>query len=130
VTTKTHATSTFTIDSWEQATWDEAEGGTLSRARVTKTFTGDLEGTSVAELLFAQAPVEESRAYVGFERVTGRLDGREGTFVLHHTAGASGISWTILPDSGTAALHSITGTAHIDIAPDGTHTLTLDYDIP
>jgi hypothetical protein len=86
------------------------DGVSLSRTRVTKTFTGDIQGTSTAELLMAQAP-EESAAYVGMERIVGTVNGRAGSFVLHHSAtadrGAQSTSWTVVPDSGTGELRGI-----------------------
>lgn len=125
------ATSTFTIDAWDARPYDERDGTTLSRTRVTKTFHGDLQGTSTAELLMAVTAVEGSAAYVGFERIEGTLQGRAGSFVLHHSAtgarGAQSASWTIVPDSGAGELARISGEARIDVAPDGTHTLILDY---
>jgi hypothetical protein len=128
----TQATSTFTIETWDAQPYDEREDISLSRTRVTKTFHGELEGTSTAELLMAGAP-EGSAAYVGFERIEGRLGGRAGSFVLHHNATQSAAgqsaSWTIMPNSGTGELRGLRGSAQISIAPDGTHTLTLDYDL-
>ncbi|WP_248966154.1 DUF3224 domain-containing protein [Sphaerisporangium perillae] len=125
------ANGTFDIDGWEPETLDEREGATLSRVHVTKTFKGDLEGNSTAELITAMAQVEGSAAYVGFERFTGALHGRKGTFVLHHTATGSGgeqsLSWTILPDSGTGELRGIRGEGQI-INEDGAHSYILDYE--
>lgn len=133
-TRKMHASGTFDIDSWDERAWDEGDGARLTRARVTKTFHGDFECVSTAELLMATAQVETSRAYVGFERVTGRIQGRSGSFVLHHNAFGSAAGgearWLVLPDSGTGDLHGMAGEAHIEIDPDGTHRFTLDYDLP
>lgn len=127
-----HATCAFIIDSWKAEPYDDRDGVALSRTRVTKTFTGDLAGTSAAELLMATAP-HESAAYVGFERIEGSLHGRQGSFVLHHSASADGgkqtASWTIVPDSGTGELAGIQGAASILIAPDGGHTLELAYEL-
>jgi len=122
------ATGTFTIDSWESQTYDEAEGATLSRVHLTKTFDGDLVGTSTADLITAIPPVETSAAYVGFERFTGTAHGRKGTFVLHHTAGGAALSWTILPDSGTGELLGIRGGGQI-VNDDGAHSFHLDYEL-
>lgn len=126
------ATGTFTIDSWDQQPYDERDGVSLSRTRVTKTFRGDFEGTSTAELLMASAP-HDSAAYVGFERITGRLHGRAGSFVLHHnatmSAGTRSASWTILPESGTGELAGLRGEAKIVVEPDGGHTFMLDYEL-
>jgi hypothetical protein len=127
------ATATFEIDSWDERPWDDGIGAKLSRARVTKTFSGDIEGTSVAELLLAYAHETASRAYVGFERITAAVNGRLGSFVLHHTATASGfghaVSWSIVPDTGTGGLERISGEAQIVPKPGGSHELTLDYEL-
>lgn len=131
--TARRATGTFVIDSWEEEPSDEREGAKLSRVRATKTFQGDLECQSTAELLMAQAQVETSRAYAGFERIVGRVQGRSGSFVLHHNASGSGgegqASWTVLPDSGTGELRGIRGEAQITSGPDGGHTFTLEYEL-
>ena len=125
-----HATSAFTITGWEPATIDDRDGVSLTRTKVTKTFTGDLEGTSVAELLMAGAP-NDSAAYVGFERIEGELNGRAGSFILHHNAvsahGDQSATWAIMEHSGTGELHGISGAAQIVIDADGGHTLVLDY---
>lgn len=127
-----HATSTFDIDTWEAAPYDEQDGVSLSRTRVTKTFYGDIEGHSTAELLMAGAQ-DGSAAYAGFERLVGRLHGYSGSFVLHHSATMSRdarlASWTIVPDSGTGDLRNLRGEAQIINETDGGHTFTLDYDL-
>ena len=127
------ATSTFTITGWDEEPWDDQGGAKLSRARVTKTFEGELAGTSVAELLLATTELATSRAYVGFERIVGDLNGRLGSFVLHHTATTSGaghaVSWSVVPDSGTGDLWTLRGEAQIVVTPDGGHTFTMDYDL-
>jgi hypothetical protein len=77
--------------------------------------------------------VQGSAAYVGFERITGQLLGREGTFLLHHTASAARGdqpgAWTVVPDSGTGELCGLRGNAEISVASDGGHTFVLEYDI-
>jgi hypothetical protein len=70
------ANGTFDIDSWEPQAIDERDGATLNRVHLTKTFHGDLEGTSTADILTVMAQVEGSAAYVGFERFTGGVHGR------------------------------------------------------
>ena len=126
----THATCTFDITSWEPAEYDDRDGVKLTRTRVGKTFHGDLEGESTAELLMAVAP-SGSAVYVGLERLVGRLKGRSGSFVLVHDASMTGdeqsLSLTIMRDSGTGELQGIAGMGAITIDADGGHTLTLDY---
>lgn len=131
-TVSIHAAGTFVIDTWEPAPYDEREGVNLTRTRVTKTFSGAIEGQSAAELLMVGAQ-EGSAAYVGYERIVGRVNGREGSFVLQHVATMSRAGqssrWTIVPDSGTGDLRGIRGEAQIGVEPDGGHTFILDYEL-
>ena len=126
------ATGTFEIEIWDEKPYDEREGTRLTRTRVTKTFHGEIEGTSTAELLMAYGSEEGSAAYVGFERVVGSVHGRSGSFILHHTASGSrdtrSASWSVAPDSGTGELRGLRGEAQISVDPDGNHSFTLDYD--
>ncbi len=128
----TRATGTFAIETWDEKPYEEQEGARLARTSVSKTFHGDIEGESTAELLMAYAAVEGSAAYVGFERIVGHVHGRPGSFVLHHTAtgvrGTRSASWSVVPDSGTDELRGLHGDARISVEPDGGHSFTLDYD--
>ena len=111
----TRSKGAFEITSWDEAPYDEQEGVKLSRARVTKTYRGDVEGESTTELLFAYGSEEGSAAYVGIERIIGSVDGRPGGFVLHHSASGSqrreeGFAhWSVVPDSGTGELRGLRG---------------------
>lgn len=126
------ASGTFSVDSWDQTPYDEGDGAQLSRASITKTFQGDLEGTGSAELLMAIAQ-EGSRAYVGIERITGRIAGLEGTFVVQHNAsgkrGDDHADLAVVPDSGTGGLTGISGKIEICAADDGSHTYDFTYEI-
>jgi hypothetical protein len=126
----TQATSTFDIDSWEAKPYDEHDGVTLTHTQVTKTFHGQMEGQSTAELLMVAAP-DGSAAYVGFERIVCRLHERAGSFILHHSAtqssGGQSASWSVVPGTGTGELQGLRGAARIEVTPEGQHTLTLDY---
>lgn len=127
-----HATATFDITAWEPEEYFNEDGITLGRTRVAKVFKGKLDGESTAELLMAGAP-GGSAAYVGVERVTGRLNGRQGSFVLIHNASMASdgqfLTLTIMRDSGTGELSGIHGEGTITIDEQGGHTLTLDYDL-
>ena len=50
---------------------DKTEGSTLGRMLLDKQFHGDLEGTSVGQMLTGKTQVKGSGAYVAIERVTG-----------------------------------------------------------
>jgi hypothetical protein len=80
---------------------------------VRKRYLGELEGTSVAEVLTAQGP--DGQAFVAIERVDGRLAGRAGTFVLQHGGligeGEPRAFGHVVPGSGTGELHGLRGEA-------------------
>ena len=131
------AISGFTLDVYEPAPFDEhvkaPEGFQLSRTRIAKTFSGDLAGTSVTQAVMAVTQ-EGSAGYVAIELIVGSLHGRQGSFLLQHSAtatrGAQSGSYTIVPDSGTGQLAGLSGEGDIAVDADGAHTLTLDYDLP
>ncbi len=110
-----------------------ARAANLGRLTVDKRFHGDLEGISKGEMLATQTDVPGSAGYVALERVTGRLKGRAGSFVLQHSAtmsrGAPVSSITVVPDSGTGELRGISGTMIITVAKDGAHSYEFDYQI-
>jgi hypothetical protein len=126
-----HATASFTVDSFEPVGAPDGGAGetVVSEALLSKTFTGDVEGTSTVRMLAAQTPVEGSAAYVALERITGSLHGRKGTFVLLHAATYQDARWLIVDDSGTGELAGLTGTAVLTRHDDGSHTIALDYEL-
>ncbi|MFN2519423.1 MAG: DUF3224 domain-containing protein [Candidatus Limnocylindria bacterium] len=130
---KARVEATFDITGWDDQPYDEQDGVKLSRTRVTKIFHGGIEGESTAELLMAFGH-DGSAAYVGFERISGRIDGRPGSFVLHHnataSAGTQSADWTVVPGSGTGELVGLRGTARIAGDSKTGHTFTLDYEVP
>jgi hypothetical protein len=102
----------------------------VGRMAIAKQFHGGLEAVSRGQMLAAMTDTEGSAGYVAIERVTGTLDGREGTFALQHsgtmTRGAQQLSITVVPDSGTGELAGLAGTMTIQIA-DGKHSYDFEY---
>jgi hypothetical protein len=45
----------FTNDRYDEEPYGEAEGAELSRVHISRTFSGDLEGSSTAELMIAKS---------------------------------------------------------------------------
>jgi hypothetical protein len=122
---------TFDANRTPHPPYDTAEGAILGRTTITKLFKGDLEGTSVVEMLSAMSDVKGSAGYVAIERVTGALQGLSGSFVLQHSGimsrhGIPNLTVTVVPDSGTGALKGIAGTVMINIA-DGKHSYVFDH---
>ena len=86
----------------------------VGRATIRKSFTGELDGTSVGYGLLLQTP-SQTGGYVVIERVTANADGREGTFVLMHYGvrdADGGGPWhgDVVPGSGTDGFEGVTGT--------------------
>jgi Protein of unknown function (DUF3224) len=126
------ASAPFTNDLYDEEPYGEAEGAELSRVRISRTFSGDLEGESVAEVLIAKS--EGGGGYVGHDRITGKLHDKSGGFVFQHTGliGPEGITntGTIVPGTGTGELAGITGEGTLLADEQGNHTLTLEYELP
>jgi len=97
-----------------------------------KQFSGDLEGTSMGQMLTAGTGVEGSGCYVAVELVTGKLNGRSGSFEFYHTGimrrNTPELTILVVPDSGTNELTGIAGKMMINIA-DGQHSYDFEYTI-
>ena len=75
-----HAAGAFAVDSWEPETLDDADGWSIQRVRLGKTFTGDMAGTSTVDMISAVID-EVPTAYVGIERLSATLMvGQAGSF--------------------------------------------------
>ena len=110
---KTHATAVITVHKYEPAGYGEpAEGPALTRIHVEESFSGDISGQGVVEFLQAARP-DGSASFVGIERVTGTVAGREGSFLLQDAGTVednivSG-AWFVIPGSGTGKLAGLRG---------------------
>lgn len=126
----THATGTFEVKSLPKDSEPGAGATPTGRMAIEKVFTGDLEGTSKVEMLTAVTPTKGSAGYVAIEQVTGKLKGRDGTFVLQHSGtahkGAQQLTITVVPESGTGQLSGIEGKFNIRIEA-GKHFYDFDY---
>ena len=110
-----------------------AEDSALGRMSIEKEFRGDLVGIGKGQMLTAMTGVEGSAAYVAIERVTGVLEGREGSFALQHRGemdrGRQDMYVNVVPDSGTGALAGIKGMLLI-IVEGKEHRYDLAYSLP
>jgi hypothetical protein len=126
----TRASGTFTVKLTPQELHTQIEGAPVGRLSIDKQFQGDLEGSSIGEMLSAMTDVKGSAGYVAIERVAGTLHGKRGTFVLQHsgtmTRGVPQLSCTVVPDSGTGELTGLSGWLAINIV-DGKHLYEFDY---
>ncbi len=128
-----HATGTFEVKLNPLDPYNKTKDQTIGRMSIDKQFFGDLEATSKGEMLTAGTAIKNSAGYVAIETVTGKLNGRSGTFVLQHTGtmtrGTPELSVTVVPDSGTGELSGLAGRMVIKIG-DGKHSYEFDYTLP
>ncbi|WP_254614572.1 MULTISPECIES: DUF3224 domain-containing protein [unclassified Myxococcus] len=105
----------------------------IGRLSIDKRYHGELEGTGVGQML-ATMDDGKSGAYVAMERVTGSLQGRKGSFSIHHTGrmtrGASELTILVVPDSGTDELKGLSGSMQIQIDDKGAHSYVFEYTLP
>lgn len=124
----TRATGSFEVQLAPQTDADASVG----RMTIDKQFAGGLEGTSKGQMLAAMTATKGSAGYVAMERVTGKLAGRSGTFVLQHSGtmdrGTPSLTITVVPDSGTGELAGLTGTMTIEIT-EGKHLYVFEYSL-
>jgi hypothetical protein len=108
------ANAVITVHAYEPAAYEEpAEGPALVRIHVQERFSGDIEADGVAEFLQA-GRADGSASFVGIERVTGTVAGRQGTFLLQDAGTVEGTvvsgEWFVVPGSGTGQLAGLRGT--------------------
>jgi len=104
----------------------------LGRQTIDKQFHGDLNAHSLGEMLAAMTEVKGSAGYVAIERVTGTLQGKQGSFVLMHTGvmdkGTPHLTIQVVPDSATGELVGLKGQMQIEIN-EGKHFYIFDYSL-
>ena len=130
---KNVANARFAIKSWDEKPYGEGQGlPKLTRATVTKAFTGDIAGEGQVEYLMMYRS-DGSATFVGLERVVGQLAGRTGSFVLQRTGmfenGVAKESYSVIPGSGTGELRGLRGEGTSAVGHGAEHPLTLNYEL-
>jgi hypothetical protein len=123
----TQAKGTFKIDSWDEQPYADK----LTRAQVKATYSGDIEGQGETEWLMCYRD-DKTADFVGFQRITGRVGGRPGTFVIESTGafdgGEAAGPVAVVQGSGTGELAGIVGTGTLSAPMGGEPSVSLDYD--
>jgi hypothetical protein len=133
-----HAKGSFDIKMTPTEATDFEKANDITRLTSDKTWHGDFEGVSHREMITGSTASTGSMAYVAIERMTGKLNGRKGSFTFSHraamtkgdAASAAELSVMVVPNSGTGELTGLTGSLVIDIDAQGKHTWTFDYSLP
>lgn len=130
---KNVAKARFTLKTWDEKPYSEGEGlPKLTRAAVTKTFSGDIEGEGHVEYLMVYRS-DGSATFVGLERIVGQLAGKAGSFVLQRTGtfehGLATESYVVVAGSGTGELHSLRGEGTSAVGHGAEHPFMLNYEL-
>ncbi len=127
------AKARFAIQSWDEQPWSEGQDPPkLTRATVTRTYTGDVTGKGRVEYLMIYRE-DGSAAFVGLERVDGRVAGRSGSFVLQRTGvfegGQAKEAYSVVPGSGTGELAGLVGEGSSAVGHGMEHPFALDFEL-
>jgi hypothetical protein len=121
---------TFSITSTPEPTDEALRAMGGIRMLFEKNFEGPLTATSIVSMMGLMNRERGSGGYVALEKVSGRLEGKQGTFCLQHSSkmirGVSSQSITVIADSATDGLEGLRGEMVIDVV-DGQHFYTFDY---
>jgi len=114
----------------------QAKDAGLGLFSLDKSFSGELEGTSKGEMLTGSTDSTGAMAYVAIERVTCKINGRSGSFLLAHNASmlksdpsSAVMQVAVVPHSGTDELAGLNGTMII-VIEGNTHTYEFEYQLP
>jgi hypothetical protein len=104
----------------------------MTRASVDKTFTGDIDGEGHVEYVMMYRS-DGTAAFVGLERITGRIAGRNGSFVLQRTGvfedGQAKESYSVVTGSGTGELRSLRGEGTSSVGHAADYPFALNYEL-
>jgi len=130
---KNTANARFSISAWDEKPYSEGQDlPKLTRASVRKTFSGDIEGEGQVEYLMMYRS-DGSAAFVGLERIVGRIGGKAGTFVLQRIgmfeSGHAKESYSVIPGSATGELRGLVGDGTSALSHGSEYPFTLNYDL-
>jgi Protein of unknown function (DUF3224) len=102
----------------------------LVEVHLTETFVGDIQGESPVRALQILRD-DKSASLVSVQRFRGRLNGRQGTFVLQGSGivenGKIKARWFVVPGSGTGELSGLRGEGDFEGDFGKGSNGTLDY---
>ena len=127
---RARAEAKITVRSSDAKPFDQSASPTLMEIHLNETFTGDIEGESPVRALQVLRD-DRSASLVSVQRFSGKLRGRQGTFVLQGQEtveqGKIKATWFVVPGSGTGDLSSLRGEGAFEgDFGKGSHG-TLDY---
>jgi hypothetical protein len=109
---RAHAKAKITVQSSEAQPYDQTASPVLMEISLSETFVGDIDGESTVRALRVQRP-DKSASMVSVQRFSGKLGGRQGSFVLQGSEivenGRIKATWFVVRGSGTGDLSGLRG---------------------
>ena len=111
--------ATYSVKKWARKAWGdqpaaEVTGAKLFRIEMSHIYTGHIEGEAAVQYLVTQNEAGKGN-FVALEKVTGRVGGRSGSFVLQRIGafdnGKVKQTLVVMPGSGTGDLSGLSGQA-------------------
>ena len=123
--------ATFDVTAWDEHQFDRHAGtGKLTRAKVNKSYHGDISADSLTEWLMSYSD-DGTACFVGLERIIGTVGEREGTLVVQHVGrfedGAATAELTVVGGACSGELHGVTGSGTFVADPAGKVSLQLSF---
>ncbi len=127
------ASARFAITSWDEKPYSEgADMPRLTRASVSKAYTGDIEGEGYVEYLMMYR-TDGSASFLGLERFVGRIADKTGTFVLQRIgvfeSGVAKESYSVIPGSATRELQGLKADGGSAVGHGTEHPFMLNYEL-
>jgi hypothetical protein len=110
--TRSSAKAQITVHNSEAKPYDQTASPVLMELHLSETFTGEIDGESTVRALQVERD-DHSASLVSMQRFSGKLGGREGTFVLQGSEvvenGKIKAKWSVVAGSGTGDLSGLRG---------------------
>ena len=114
---RTRAKAKIAVQNSEAKPYDQTVSPALVEIRLSETFTGGIDGESPVRALQVLRD-DRSACLVSAQRFSGKLGGRQGTFVLQGSEtvdnGKIKATWFVIPGSGTSDLSGLRGEGGFD----------------
>lgn len=122
---------TFSIDSWEEEAYSNLdEQPTLARASVKQSYQGAIDGTGEVEYTMIHS-ADKSATFIGIERVTATVKGKQGSFLLQHDGvfqlGVARSTFHVVRGSGRGDLMNISGQGSYEAESGGEASYRFEF---
>jgi hypothetical protein len=131
MTERQRAAGTIEVKTYEPTTYEQPpDAPALVEIHVTEEFSGDI--TAAGSVRFLQTlRADGSASFCGIERVTGKLAGRTGSFLLQDAGTVAGNlvtgTWFVVPGSTSGELNGLRGEGGFEAELGQNARWTLDY---